>query len=273
MKLMDLGSIRIDGGTQAREAIDQATVDDYAEAMLRLETFPPVVVYHDGANTWLADGFHRWHAAKKTGVQTLDVEWRVGTVEMARLYAASANKSHGLKRTAGDKRRAIEMVLSTPECRRWKQEQIAKHCGVARSWVAEVMGKCRSDTSPSQKEKRAAVEAAVTETPEASNREIAKRTGVDHKTVGKVRAAAPQPPPSARRSRPPASYSSAQVRDVAEMALRFEDPDWNLMVAQRPEPATPVPDSVRRLLITYRTRHGEGGAPQTRSRRAAARAG
>jgi hypothetical protein len=76
------------------------------------------------------------------------VEGRVGTVEMAKTFAASANAAHGLRRTAGDKRRAIEMVLSTAEGRRWTQEEIAKHCKVARSWVAEVMAKRRTDNAP-----------------------------------------------------------------------------------------------------------------------------
>jgi hypothetical protein len=66
------------------------------------------------------------------------VEWRAGTVEMAKLFAASANAAHGLRRTAGDKRRAIEMVLSTADGRRWSQERIAKHCKVVQSWVSDV---------------------------------------------------------------------------------------------------------------------------------------
>lgn len=227
MRLLELGRIRIDGGTQPREAIDQATVDEYADSMARLERFPPLVVYHDGVSTWLADGFHRYHAARKFGAQSVDVDWREGTLEMAKLYAASANRAHGLRRTPGDKRRAIEMALSTDEGRRWSQEQIAKHCGVAQSYVAKVVGENNhSDKNPQPKPtvaevKRAAVAAAVAGAPAASNREIARKTGVDHKTVAAVREEAarepaPAPPPEPPR---PRAYSTCNARDTARAIL------------------------------------------------------
>jgi hypothetical protein len=248
MRTIELSRIRVDGGTQPRAAIDQATVDEYAESMGRLDRFPPPVVYYDGANIWLADGFHRFHAARKAGVQAVEVDWREGTLEMAKLYAASANKAHGLKRTPGDKRRAIEMVLSTEEGRRWSQEQIAKHCGVGPSYVREVMGKSadRGSPHPSTHEgKRAAVAAAVGASPAASDSEIARKTGVDRKTVAKVRAdhepESASPPPSPPRLTP--SYASTAERDTAGAILaalrsargNFKDPSWSLLLHQMAE--------------------------------------
>jgi hypothetical protein len=52
-------SIRTDGGTQSRAQINWLTVTDYAADIAEGATFPPVVVYFDGADYWLADGFHR----------------------------------------------------------------------------------------------------------------------------------------------------------------------------------------------------------------------
>ena len=41
------------------------TVIDYAEEMIDGAVFPPVIIFHDGANLWLGDGYHRIEAAKK----------------------------------------------------------------------------------------------------------------------------------------------------------------------------------------------------------------
>jgi ParB-like nuclease domain len=197
MRNIHLSEIRIDGGTQPREAIDLDTVDEYAEAMGELAEFPPLVVYHDGVHTWLADGFHRYHAAKKAPVplQSFDVDWREGTLDEAKLYAASANAEHGKRRTAGDRRRAIEMVWSTEQGRRWPQKKIAEHCHVTQGYVSRVLGgNITENTPPARERKRAVVTAAVAATPEASHREVARKTGVDRETVAKIRAEQPSVP-------------------------------------------------------------------------------
>ena len=254
-----LSQLRLDGGTQPREAINSATVDEYAEAMRQLVPFPPLVAFHDGVSTWLADGFHRYHAATKIGATALQVDWRVGTIEMAKLYAASANAAHGLRRTAGDKRRAIEMVRSTEEGRTWKQERIAQHCNVARSWVAEVMAKCRTDkpqknpqsAEPTRAEaKRARIAEATTERPSASNSAIARELGVDRETVAAVRGKAKATPaaPAAvggparapAREPPRGGYSTADAQKAARAALEgmraaravITEGDWKLLLAE-----------------------------------------
>lgn len=63
--VVDLDALRLDGGTQPRAAIDQDTVDSYAADMRVGHRFPPVQVYLDRDGVyWLADGFHRVHAAR-----------------------------------------------------------------------------------------------------------------------------------------------------------------------------------------------------------------
>jgi hypothetical protein len=52
--------IRTDGGTQIRACETfRAKVDEYATAMGEGAQFPPLTVFFDGADYWLADGFHR----------------------------------------------------------------------------------------------------------------------------------------------------------------------------------------------------------------------
>jgi len=62
MKL-DPKRIRIDGGTQPRAALLIDVMEDYAEQMRNGVEFPPITVFFDGKEYWLADGFHRLGAA------------------------------------------------------------------------------------------------------------------------------------------------------------------------------------------------------------------
>src|SRR5204863_6394655 len=128
----------VDGDTQARVGLDAGTVDDYATALAFGETFPPIVVFFDGADHWTADGFHRLAAARRAHVETLDAEVIVGTKRDALLYAVGANASHGLRRTNADKRRAVGLLLADAEWRAWSDREIARRCAVDHRFVADV---------------------------------------------------------------------------------------------------------------------------------------
>ena len=53
--------------------------------------FPPVIVFHDGADYWLADGFQRLIAAEELGLTEFSADVREGTRRDAILYAVGAN--------------------------------------------------------------------------------------------------------------------------------------------------------------------------------------
>ena len=59
MTLIALSDIVTDAGTQVRVQPDDATVADYAAQMTDGAQFPPVVLFHDGNQYFLADGFQR----------------------------------------------------------------------------------------------------------------------------------------------------------------------------------------------------------------------
>jgi len=125
---LPIASLRLDGDTQARGSINPAVVDDYRERMEAGDTFPPIVVFDDGAELWVADGFHRLQAAAAAGHTHAPAEVRTGTREEARWYAAGANRTHGLRRTRADIRRAVEVALRLrPEA---SDRAIGDHCGV-----------------------------------------------------------------------------------------------------------------------------------------------
>lgn len=135
---VDLSAIRLDGGTQPRAAIDPALVETYADDMGRGDPFPAPIVFFDGADYWLADGFHRVHAAGALKWDGLLCEVRQGTQRDAILYSVGANDSHGLRRTNEDKRRAVLRLLNDPEWSVWGDREIARACRVGHPLVASL---------------------------------------------------------------------------------------------------------------------------------------
>ena len=138
MKKLNLDLIRLDGQTQARVALDSAQVAEYAEAIKDGEKFPAVVVFHDGSDYWLADGFHRYHATKQVGHVSIEAEVRTGTVEEAQIYAFGANAKRGLSTNNEDNRSIIIRMLAHPISKGWTNAEIARHIGCSKMTVGRV---------------------------------------------------------------------------------------------------------------------------------------
>jgi ParB-like nuclease domain len=137
-----LASIK-DGGAQTRVEMHPETIADYAADMLDGAVFPPVIVFHDGADYWLADGFHRVQAARKIDRKEIEAEIREGTARDAILHGIGSNATHGLRRTKADKRRAVEKLLTDPEWAAWSDRKIAQLAKVDHKTV----GKTRRELS------------------------------------------------------------------------------------------------------------------------------
>lgn len=128
---------------QARAGINQETVDEYAELMAAQgfdeKSWPHLVVFSDedgDGRFWPGDGWHRGAAAQQAGLKWWTCEIRLGTREDALWYALGANKSHGLRRSNADKRRAVELALKArPEL---SDRAIAEHCGVGNKFVGDL---------------------------------------------------------------------------------------------------------------------------------------
>lgn len=133
-----LSQLRLDGGTQLRLRQEEKLLEEYSAAMRRGEQFPPVVVFHDGQDHWLADGFHRHEAARRAGFTEITAEVRPGTRREAVLYAAGANAQHGLRRSHADKRRAVQVLLEDPEWQAWSDREIARRCAVHHELVGQL---------------------------------------------------------------------------------------------------------------------------------------
>jgi protein gp37 len=130
--------IRTDGGTQPREKINRNVIKDYQSDMQSGAEFPAVTVFYDGADYWLADGFHRLYAARDLKLHELEAEVHQGTRRDAILYSAGANSRHGFRRTNEDKRRAVMLLLEDEEWSELSDRDIAKHCAVTHPFVSEL---------------------------------------------------------------------------------------------------------------------------------------
>lgn len=131
-------NLRLDGGTQPRAVLDYATVEEYADAMQDGAEFPPVTVFYDGSEYWLADGFHRVRASEDVGYEEVHADIRQGTRRDAVLYSVGANAVHGMRRTNADKRRAVQTLLEDEEWAKWSDSEIARRCAVNQSTVSRM---------------------------------------------------------------------------------------------------------------------------------------
>ncbi len=130
-----LDKIRLDGGTQPRAKLDDILISEYTEAMQNGAIFPPVAIFYDSQDYWLADGFHRLNAAQKAGLREIAAEVYSGTQLDAQWHSYSVNQSHGLRRSNEDKQRAVRAALLHTYGARCSDSEIARHCAVSVSTV------------------------------------------------------------------------------------------------------------------------------------------
>jgi hypothetical protein len=134
-----IAQIRLDEGIRSRIALNEEYINELAQAVSEGETLPPVVIYSNGSVYWLVDGFHRYHALKRSEQETIASDVRQGTRRDAVLYAVGANARHGLRRTNADKRRVFAYLLG----------EIKKNfrCGSPKSRWAILVSRVRPECS------------------------------------------------------------------------------------------------------------------------------
>ncbi len=145
---VELANLRLDGGTQPRERFDEDILKEYAEKMSvddrdmvidsQGQPWEPIVVYDDGDDLWLADGFHRVRAARTLDISSFQARIIIGSQRDAVKFSLSANARHGLRRTNADKRRAVERAIQDDEWGALSARAIADICSVSDFMVRQV---------------------------------------------------------------------------------------------------------------------------------------
>lgn len=220
---LQTSQIKTDGGTQPRAQMDFITISEYVEAMAEGATFPPITVFYDGTDYWLADGFHRLKATAQRGAATIEADVRQGTRRDAILYSVGANAQHGLKRSQLDKRRAVETLLTDSEWTAWADREIARQTQTSHPFVAKI---------------RAELEAAGKITSQVA------RTGADGRTIDTTNiGTTPKAPPAEQEwlPEPPAPVVSAPAVPPPPPAPVATPPPAPKPVAPAPAPPPPPP--------------------------------
>jgi len=137
-RMVKLDQIRLDGGTQFRDQIDQDKVKEYADCKREGDEFPALKCTFDGVNYWLWDGFHRYFADQAVGSKETLIEYKPGTQEDAQDLALGANNDHGLPRNAATKRKQVETALSMERHVGKSDREIGRLCRVSHTFVAKI---------------------------------------------------------------------------------------------------------------------------------------
>ncbi|KJK56988.1 hypothetical protein UK12_19350 [Saccharothrix sp. ST-888] len=166
------------------------------------QVLPPIIVHYPTMR--VIDGVHRVRAALLRGDREIEARFFEGDVEDAFVLAVRANSAHGLPLSAADRRAAAIRILGGhPD---WSDGTIGAVTGLAAKTVAALR---RRETWPGSPggavpEKRIGRDGRVrpldssdarrlagqliTDSPEASLREIAHKAGISPGTVRDVRA-------------------------------------------------------------------------------------
>jgi len=202
MKTLNILNIRIDGGTQPRKEINYDVVKDYAEAMREGTSFPPVTVFFDGAEYWLADGFHRYHATKANATASIDAEVYQGSLDDAKEYSYGANKDRGLSMSPEDNKEIVRKMLLEPRYKEWTQARIAAHVGVTAMMVSRV-------------------KASMTDLPKQDTKKYVTKDGVERKidvsNIGKKTEKTTETKPE------PYDENEDKIRELSEVITQLDE--------------------------------------------------
>lgn len=172
-----IDSIRREASTQARSGTNDDAIAEMAEVLKNGGELPDVDVFFDGADYWLADGFHRVDAHEEAGEDFVEAIVRPGGEREARLFAAQANKAHGVRRTNADKRRAVEILIKDTEWRQWSDRRIAEHCGVGPDLVADVRRQLSDSDSCDTRIGKDGKKRKIPKKPDSEEEQLAEELG------------------------------------------------------------------------------------------------
>jgi len=148
---LSIDLLRIDADTQNRSSINEDVVQDYADLIAESNgewPFPPLDVFHDGTEHYVADGVHRILGGRRTKRGSVPCHIHKGTAHDARIFGMTANDKHGLRMTRADKRACVEWLLDNGG--KMTQTEIATKAGVGRRLVQTIVADRKPKFTPKQ---------------------------------------------------------------------------------------------------------------------------
>lgn len=142
-----LFELRSEWQARADAQLDMEHVEAMAEAIRDGAQIPPVhVVEQSDGSLALVDGYHRFSAFLKAGVERIPYEL-VGSEVSLEWTLARANATNGRERTNADKRAAVTRAVSAPEGGDMSNVDIARWCCVSVDLVRSVRSDVRGAPS------------------------------------------------------------------------------------------------------------------------------
>ncbi|MBA3010019.1 MAG: ParB N-terminal domain-containing protein [Proteobacteria bacterium] len=130
--------ILADEGLRPRATTYELTIYEYAEALEKGITLPPIDIYSDGKVYLLADGYYRLEAYKLVKFDSIPAIVHQGGRKEALIHALGSNTEHGVRRTNADKAKAVTMALTDPDIGKTSNNQIALICGTSQPYVGKI---------------------------------------------------------------------------------------------------------------------------------------
>lgn len=240
------------GDSPRLQGEDKAHVARLAEAEAEL---PPILV--DRGTMRVIDGMHRLLAASLNGQETVDVVFFEGSPAEAFLRGVEANVAHGLPLSQADRRSAAKrIVASHPQL---SDRAIGHSTGLAAKTVAAIR-RSAGAAQPSARvgrdgrvrpldgaAGRRAAAAALTASPGASLRDVARCAGVSPATARDVRQ-------RLERGQPPTLSPGRRGRPAGGRGRSS-----GAAASAPSQVASSAPDAVEKLLRDPSLRHSEHG--------------
>lgn len=139
----------------ARVAVNDAVVNDYAELIRSGIMFPALTVYKVNEEYHLADGLHRLLAYEREQSPVVPCKVINGSLQDAILYSLRSNAEHGLARTNADKRKNVQTMLDDETWSKLSNREISKACGVTHTFVNSMRA---VETASTQKPRKSSPE-------------------------------------------------------------------------------------------------------------------
>jgi hypothetical protein len=229
MMPVSLAKIRYDEDCQSRVRLDEETVAEYAHRMKEGATFPAITVFFDGSEHWLADGYHRFAAAKVVAREAGDdaaeikADIQQGTRLDAVRHALAANSQHGKRREPGDYRKGYEIAVRCQLCEATDTAAVRELLACSERWARDLTAAAR-DAAERERNARIAAAAAAGE----PQRAIAEREGMSQRGIGKVLENKRQ-------------YAASSQTDVATVAA--QEATVAASTVPPPPPTPPIPSA------------------------------
>jgi hypothetical protein len=208
--MLEISKIRIDGGTQMRVKLDEATVLRYMELMKDGVAFRPIDVFFDGTDYWLTDGFHRREATERLKLEKISTDITNDSLDNAIWDAAGANTQNGLSFTAADRKNTLNKILLKFTDR--SDSMIAEHVGVSRNTVAAHRKELIQAAKIAQPEARIGADGKSYSTPAQPSSKSKVTSKPD--AIGEIPMGDP-PAPKAPAAPPPPAEPPAPFLDMA----------------------------------------------------------